>query len=533
MEIKGSWAFDNIDRTWQYARQNKAEVFAATYQQVSSGKSLIMNSLLQLGNWMLVCDEMHHLAEEGVWGEAVQSLITPSNRPATIKTILYMSATPVRTDRQVLRGVPKRSLSKNETEIIADVHVTYLEAIKEGAIRRPDGHIHRYFVDVLRDGDETPIRIDTDYLKEQGITGISEFNEYEARYGLRYQQQYLSSMLTDAWMTLEQRNANHPDQHQMLMFCMSCRHAESISGMMNYMFGSGFSDWIGVTRSDKENRAVLDHYLGRTPYDKGKRLLALVQVYKAGEGFDNERSSVLVFLHLLRSDTRIIQQVGRGLRRNYAIPLDDDVCHIFASSDTTVADIIQDLEAQLNTIAKKDINCGPRDYWPKIPDLSVVSAQFESCQRVQPQGVEIVSVEEINQLREWARTCGIPNPETIPPQALKRFRSRAPYEIPTSPIFASESNECDYWKDRVGKAAGTLASAIVKLMRKKDQDEPKVVRELIGQTKRDIHGQWNRKSGKTHDQMTADDFKEKYIWIKQEMDALSHKRIVPQWIRSM
>ena len=130
----------------------------------------------------------------------------------------------------------------------------------------------------------------------------------------------------------------------MLVFAMNVSHAKKVSESMNAMFGTSFSNWIGVGpngRSDTENTNILNEY-------RANKLPCLVQVDIAGEGFDNPRSSVLLFLHLLRKATvKALQQAGRGLRRNYAIAsFVDDKCDIFASPDTEMADLAKDLAAR-------------------------------------------------------------------------------------------------------------------------------------------------------------------------------------------
>jgi superfamily II DNA/RNA helicase len=95
-----------------------------------------------------------------------------------------------------------------------------------------------------------------------------------------------------------------------------------------------------VDISDAENeRRLRDFHAGR--YD------VLIQVKKASEGFDAPTVSVLLKLDAVFSREPVIQQLGRGLRFNHAVPEEHNVLHVFIGRDRRLAPIIEHLEREI------------------------------------------------------------------------------------------------------------------------------------------------------------------------------------------
>ena len=291
------------------------------------------------GKWFIVCDEAHHLAgkiddmiDGNVWSRFLDTI--------KFEKAIYLSATPHRNDKVPLKGIIYDVEDDGKIQAKPLVNITRKQAFKEQAIRKPIGHIQHYFVDV--DTDDGPIRITTELLKNLGYKDFADFEK--AKRGLRYNGKYLSRIILDAINMLTERNSQHPGQHQLLVFCMTCLHAKFVSKTINELVGDdSFSDWIGVSdgevkRDEEENQKILKKYLKQ-------KLPCLVQVRKANEGFNSLTSSVLLFLNLTKSIPAIEQEIGRGLRRNEKIDdYSEDVCHIFCSADTNLASVIELLE---------------------------------------------------------------------------------------------------------------------------------------------------------------------------------------------
>lgn len=80
------------------ARDNKADVFIATYHQIRESDGVpFWKTMAEFGPWFCVYDECHHLREDRAWGAAAK---------LTSARSLYLSATPLRSDKQPIAGLP-------------------------------------------------------------------------------------------------------------------------------------------------------------------------------------------------------------------------------------------------------------------------------------------------------------------------------------------------------------------------------------------------------------------------------------------
>jgi superfamily II DNA or RNA helicase len=323
-----------------------AEIFVTTYQKAICHIGKFME-IWRDNKLLVICDEVHHLPDDGKWAEVVDNL--PAERR------LYLSATPVRYDRKRLKNVPTYKEGEFEYhKAVVDIPLKYA-AIQEGAIRRPLATICNYEIALIGQDGKRIVVLAEDLLAsptlledaDEGAIGSSGKSKRRARmrHGLRYDAAYRNEIIERACARLKEKNSRNPNQHQMLVFCMGQDHAIGVNEQIRQLKGNGYSDWIGERRTDKENEDVVDRYIsGNLP--------CLVQVNKAAEGFDNPRTSVIVFLNMTESEPRIIQQLGRGLRRNNKIPgVDDSMCDVFAGADTPVAKIVQKLEIECRELA--------------------------------------------------------------------------------------------------------------------------------------------------------------------------------------
>lgn len=515
----GTYSISKEPRDIRYAMDGRVEVFVATYQQAYTDP-LFWSRLMETGRWFVVFDECHHLHTDGKWGKETHAFDTAER--------LYLTATPMRHDGRALLGVPTRTAADGSVELLPTVDISYSKAVDEQAVRPVRVHIHHYFVDVqMPDGRVE--RITTERLREEGV---ADFADYETKYQLRYCEKYLSSILLEATKLIDGWNLRHPNQHQMLVFAMTCRHAEAVSRALNGLTEPGFSDWIGITRKPQENDAILEDY-------EHNRLKCLVQVDKAGEGFDNVRCSVLVFLHLIKSATKNTQQIGRGLRRNTAIRFEDDECQILASADSPMLEVALDLEKatslvlreQSRQISERDIEDSPPRI-ASIPQLAVVSAQLDRVDVVAI-GTDspTVDIQRAAFAADWLRSKGVPNVDAMPTQALLRVadglgEQRA--KTHASELFVTETAKVEFWKSKVKQASGVLARNVVQL--RADADGASFERSLLGDTIKAVHAEWIRRSGAGHDAMTADELQRKYEWVRGVNESLRNGGI-PQWIR--
>lgn len=515
---------EKTDRDLRYHAEDRAEIFVATYQQVLAGARRDGPDFLQMllhwpiertarfGRWMVVCDEVHHLSVEGEWGKLAHGL------PNVVRW-LYLSATPIRTDRRPLYGVPiKGDLRTGEPTYDAAAYVSVNQALEEGAIRQPKGHIGHYFVDT-RTNDGKELRITTEMLREEAV---NDYPTFEVRRGLRYIEKYLSPMLLDAAACLDDKLLRHPGEHQMLINAMSNDHAEAVSNHINRNeLITGGADWIGMKRDDSQNKDILRRF-------QANELRCLVQVDKAGEGFDNKRCSVLVFLNLTRSETKVMQQLGRGLRRNLSIPIEDDILDAFASADTPIADQIRELEASFRTYedapeAQDDRGAADRDV--KLPQWSVLQALWDRTEVIGPQAQPAVYPEWM--VRASAAE-GVPIEKLFrcmfyrpggedaggPPVGVERLASR------------DEGVRLAHYREQVNLAVSRIAGKAVRVMCSGGAFRP----EWLGKVKKAIHLEWIKENNRGHGGMIADDYEAKYHWLERLTAEVNAERI-PVWMR--
>jgi superfamily II DNA or RNA helicase len=486
-------------------KENRAEVFVTTVQAILANETYFAE-LMKTGRWMIFCDEYHKLRAEAAWGGAIRKL--------SCDVMLGLTATPVRTDREatVFGHTPP------------DVVVTFEEAYRERAIRGVVGHIEHYFVDV-QEPDGTVRRLTTEELGDE-----RNFESYQKARGLRLIGKYLAGILSAAHDCLVVKNLKHQDQHQMLVFCMSVAHAKTVSTMLNAVYGPGFADWIGVGpdgRSDAENKDVLDRYVKN-------KLLCLVQVDKAGEGFDNPRSSVLVFLNLLRKATvKAHQQGGRGLRRNYKIRrFTEDVCDMFASPDTEMADLILDfvnLTVALDLVPDDDDadDAGnPRDRadpFFEIPPFAPVvqDAEFDRSEIISRAllGIAQEAVDE-NRTRLERKGMTVATDDDI-------RRVMAEWEAEKL-IEAAQAVQKDpeTQRARVNKAVSTLAGNVIRMVHGSSFDKT-----IVGDCIKLINGRWKKVSDLSHSEMFEEEFVKKYEWVQKLNHEIRESGEVPSWLR--
>lgn len=500
-------AVEKLEREYRFNRDGTHQVFVATYQQLNGDS--YFKTLLGHGRWFIVPDECHHLGEHGQWARRQEELNAVAR--------LFMTATKIRTDLAQLLGVPP----------VPDVSVTYKQAYEERVVCRVVGVIEHYHLNII-DENGKPKKIETvDLIKE----GVADFEKYETKRQLRYNNAYLDWMLINPLRLLMERNLAKPGQHQMVVFAMSCRHAHHITDQINRLAKSldydVVADWVGVgaghdgvIKGDKENRAVMQRF-------RDNRLPILVQVDKAGEGFNVKRVSILVFLHLVNSDLKILQQIGRGIRRNSALAFEHDYCAIFASADTPIASHVATMEQEARDVdgetdpdkdGSKDRACSLFD----IPSLTLVEAEHDRTEHVSPTGVYQKPSEED---AAFAAKFGVPVEEVMRHYDRRSFSKACPQQ--PEPEF-SDREQLKHAQDQVKTATKVFTGNILSLLKEiRDDFDPA----WPGLVKARINAQWNRVSSRSHDQMTMEEFRLKHAWLQEQNAALRKSRRVPEWLR--
>lgn len=493
-------------RALRLSRLGKAEIFVTTIQAIyadfeAQGKRNINNgyyaNLMGEGKWLVVADEHHHYRENKAWGEALNSL--------RFDVRLGLSATPLSS-----RGEP------SVVGVDYDVIVSISEAYEEEAIRRFRGHIMEHHVDLMLGDDDEIIRMTTTEIGEDMMPNES-VNSWEVRKKVRYCSDYLSHTMGAATAALNRKLLKHSGQHQMLVFAMSCRHARHVSDMLNATYGGGetkFSDWIGTGpngRPENENYDILKRY-------KENDIKCLVQVNKAGEGFDNSRSSILVFINDGTSKSNNSkQQFGRGFRRNKEISkFKDDVCDIFVSSDSDLVSLVRNLELETRVRDPDghdddDFDGGDDiDRLYDIPDLVyVIRTELSHTETIEPLGTPSEAARRLKELDEFRYE----DDERLE-AAIRRVMYAKKEEIRQQ----SEADMLDHVRTQVRTATDGLSYQAAKIFYGKT-----IPKDGVGKMARKINSKW-KSENLSHGEMTRAEFSRKYKWLQHINNTIKAQR---------
>ena len=475
-------------------RENRCEVYITTIQSIHANQGWYAD-LMSSGVWCVFADEYQKLnREDGAkWGKALEAL--------RFNILFGLTATPVRTDR-------KQTVFASKPP---DVCIDFREAYIERSVRRVVAHIEHYFVDVINSNDEVE-RITTDNI-----------SSYDVSRELRFTTKYYASIISSAYDCLMSKNLKHPRQHQMLVFAMGVKHAQSVCDVLNTLFGNGFSEWVGVGpdgRAQAENKRILDRY-------KANEIQCLVQVDIAGEGFDNPRSSVLVFLNLLKkASVKAVQQAGRGLRRNYGIgEFGEDACDMFASPDTEMADLIRELAEQtldVDSIGKDQGDGDDEDRKSPIYDIPPFDPMVKDAEYDRSEIISKIPQADIDLFRD-AVSRREPGAEV----SDERLRSiLADERIEQMKKAEAMQNRPEAMKEKVKSAQSILVGNALRL-----RYGHSVVKGAAGDMHKAINRKWKLASKMGHSEMLDEDFRVKHEWLVILNEEIKKTRELPAWLQ--
>lgn len=514
-------AVEKKDVDFIYNRNNERHVFVATYAQLND--DFFLKLIASYGNWMIVLDECHHLSIDNLWGDRVEQILA--------RFRLYLTATPLRSDRRRLRGIPT-----DEVSLLC--RADYQQAYREQSVKHVVCCNEHY--KVVCDCETGTFEVNTESLR---AAKVKDFSSYEAKRQLRYNSKYLLGLLLQPITMLNQKVAQHPDEHQMLVFAMSCRHAAFICDTIREVcstLGVPLScEWVGVgeaahgaRKSDQENRQILDRF-------RAGKLNILVSVDKIGEGFSVKRASVLVFLNLLNADGKLLQQIGRGLRRNKKLRFEYDYCHVFCSSDSPVAELVGRMEQQAEEVRRQSQD-DQEDRENEsgelrqgglfdIPDLTVIDSEHLRREVVSPIAP---TPEQLGKVLTDHDRAFCQRYNIAPLDFYMHQISRAGGVVlhaPVETVDRSAREREEALKIQTNAAITTLVGNILRLLKDQGVD---VGKEMAGKIKKDIHSEWVRRSGgKRSDGMTESDWRIKFAWVKEENNTLRTQRRLPSWLK--
>jgi superfamily II DNA or RNA helicase len=357
---------------------DKCEVIVTTCQTLmTSGNIEVARSLLSRSGkrWMIALDELHRYSEYGLWGQAVGDLLEQNP-----EVVIGLTAAKDRTDGQ--------PVAMDNPEVV--IEVTHADALEEQAIRPFVPNVHDYLVtiefqDEVYDVTTSELAsLEGDYIEAKKAKGIpAEKAKAQARDAIAYKDKYISPLVQNAVDCLYSKRQRmgldglpSTRHHRMLVFARDQKHAEHLKGYF-VRYGELSTDWIGEKRPDEINEQILRDFINGN-------LDVMINVNKASEGFNCVQCSVMLFLNNVGRSVTILQQLGRGLRRNYDVPWEKDRCDVFYSEDHPARSYFEDLESlQPRHFNPDGIGTGTSStpiY--DIPDIHFVDAELHAVRIV-------------------------------------------------------------------------------------------------------------------------------------------------------
>lgn len=491
-------------------RRGSCEVFVITVQALVSSSSMrdAVVEMMSVGRWFVVIDEHHHYGngEDTAWTSQVKRLPSAAQ--------LAMSATPDRKDGPSVFGPP-------------DVRVSYMEAVREGAVKLLNLHSYEYRVDAVTVNGEV-ISLTTDELvQEVGSSDPEAIEKYATSRQMKWSPKYISPLVLYPLERMGELVLSGI-KSQMLVQALSCSHAKMVCDQIRSSAPDGVVvDWVGTGfngRSDEENRAALLAFCPPKNRD-GKRdwkTHVLVNVGMAGEGLDCQDVTEVVFLTSPRKNNTTLQAIGRGARVMKGAP--NSVCTINVDGASELAGMTgpnvmgifdgeSPTESEVQTMLERELL--DREYTP-LPDEPSVGIL----------NVTLVDI-KTNPLFQEAMRNYDDNPglyDNKPRDIVERRLEELIFERERRDSPFNQTAVLAQLRDDANRSARKVAGLIV---RKTAGPNDRIERTRIGDILKNINGQAFRMFGavKTADESTL---KRRYQWLKQiEASILSGD--IPGW----
>ena len=371
------------DSSEVYLKNRSIPIVVATYQYAcgrSGNRGL--HRYCSDGHPLFFLDEIHHLPEEGTWSAAVDRLPR--------RSLIGLSGTPLRSDGKPLFAVPHDVITHDdgtESTYYRALHeVSLRDAHAEGGIlKRVEAHVVDYAITMVNEDSGRKEQFTLAQLKNE-LTGETDIDRYFARRHLRFHDVYLDTLLGPAVARFQEKREALTQardatvrNHQMLVICMSNRHAADVLAFMERKY-----PWLSTTRIGQDV-SPLKRAQRLEAYRRGE-IDVMVQVDMIGEGTDIKTISSIVKLDLVSARSKCLQQIFRGMRYYSDWPEAHNVCDVFTSGDLGLAEtldwVTSEVQEGIRTRKKRNSKTPPekpeqseRSEWAVT---SVSESEFET-----------------------------------------------------------------------------------------------------------------------------------------------------------
>ncbi len=464
-----------------YLKNRQIPILVATYQYaIGASGNRALRQYCQRGRPLFVLDEIHHLPEQGAWSEAVARL--------PYAALVGLSGTPLRNDGKPLFGVPHDTVTHEdgteETFYRALHEVTLREAHAEGGIlKRVEAHVVDYRITMVEEDSGRRVECTLAELKHE-LTGEVDVDRYFARKRLRFHDVYLESLLGPAIARFQSKRAQHRGatrggegaavrRHQMLVICMSNRHAAEVLAFVERRYGWLAATRIGQDVPEAERAERLEAY-------RQGDVDIMVQVDMIGEGTDIKTISVIAKLDLVSARSKCLQQIFRGMRYYAPWPDEANVCDVFASGDLGLSDTLDWITREVQEGLRVRKAKAAREAPPAPPDGArsrwAVTQVAES--QVETHRLELEDRGDRSSLRVRRQPFERADPSTLDVQAQE---------------------------DALRKACAELATRLTYALQ--DRGHNVAIR--------DVHAQAKRRFGQAQADMSLDALRKKKRWLRR------------------
>ena len=452
--------------------KNETPIVIATYQYTcGDAGNRDLQRYCQGGAPLFVLDEIHHLPEQSAWSDAVGRLPYDS--------LIGLSGTPLRSDGKPLFGVPHdvvQTQSGGEELHYRALHEVGLsDAHAEGEIlKRIEAHIIDYTVTMVEEDTGEEVEVTLGELKSEVGRDTAHLDRYFARRSLRFHDVYLDTLLGPAVGRLQEKRAGHIGSgdgrnHQMLVTCMSNRHAADVLDFVERRYS-----WLSATRIGQDVPA--DEREERLDAYRRGDVDIMVQVDMIGEGTDIKTISVIAKLDLVSARSKTLQQIFRGMRYYDGWDREANVCDVFTSGDLGLSETLDWMtrEVQEGLRQRRATDGTPPEKATEDPERSEWALTGVDESDIETHRLELDENGQDSSLRVERQPFDRPDPDSLDVSAQEETLRKECSTLATRLAYALQDRGMDVHmrdihakaKQRFGRPQSDMS---LKLLRRKKQ----------------------------------------------------------------